>query len=124
MTAVDISAPGIKFKNIVDGIKSFRKKFKGRLALQVMFIAENKKSAPAIAKIATAIGPDEVQINTPMRPGGAAPLSREDLDAIKKYFKGLSATTVYEGERRDVRPLDEKKTILRHGNFKKRAKIG
>lgn len=119
--AVDIPAEGIRFQKMIDGIKSFRKRFRGKLALQVMFIAQNKKYAGAIAGIARDIKPDEIQINTPLRPGGAAPLDKEELAGIKKYFKGLPAVTVYEARRRDVRPFDDKETMRRHGNFKKKA---
>lgn len=118
---VDIPAEGIQFQKTVDGIKAFKKKFQGRFALQIMFIEENKKYASGIAAIARDIDADEVQINTPLRPSGAVPLSEDDLDEIKKHFEGLPAITVYESERRDVRPIDDKQTILRHGNFKKKV---
>ncbi|MCK5082606.1 MAG: radical SAM protein [Candidatus Omnitrophica bacterium] len=124
LKAIDVPADGIHFEGIVDGIKAFRQKFAGKLALQIMFIEENKKCAQAMAQIAKAIGPDEVQVNTPLRPSGTIPLCEEDLLAIKKYFEGLPVTTVYEAERRDVKPIDEKATIRRHGNFKKKAKFG
>jgi len=120
--AVDIPAHGIKFQDIVDGIKSFRKKFKGRFALQTMFIEENKDCAESIARIARDIDPDEIQINTPLRPSGVPPLDEQSLSDIKKYFKGLPATTVYEAERQNIQPFDEKETIRRHGNFRKIAK--
>jgi len=121
LNIVDIPGKGVEFPKIVKGIKDFNKKFKGRLALQIMFIAENKKHAKAIAKIARDIDPDEIQINTPLRPGGT-PLDEKDLIDIKKHFKNLPAMTVYEMERRTVEPFDEKETILRHGNFKKKVK--
>jgi wyosine [tRNA(Phe)-imidazoG37] synthetase (radical SAM superfamily) len=116
LKAIDIPAGDIRFQNIIQGIKSFREKYQGRFALQIMFIEHNKKYAETIAEIARDINPDEVQINTPLRPSGTAPLTKEDLDDIKKYFKGLDATTVYEAERRDIQPLDERETVRRHGN--------
>lgn len=123
LNAVDIPAEGIQFPNIVEGIQLFKKQFMGKLALQIMFIEENKKNAKAIAQIAWDISPDEIQINTPLRPSGVSALSEKDLTGIKKCFKGLPATTVYEMERRDVQPFDDKETIRRHGNFKKKAKV-
>jgi len=89
--------------------------------LQIMFIDENKKHAKAISEIARDIDADEIQINTPLRPGGI-PLNEKDLLNIKKYFKNLPAMTVYEMERHNVEPFDERETILRHGNFKKKVK--
>ncbi len=120
--AVDIPAQGIEFRRIVEGIKDFKKKFKGKLALQVMFVAQNKHCAPQIAGIAREIGADEVQVNTPLRPSAMMPLSPEELRNILTHFRGLPAVSVYEAERKTVEPLDEKATILRHGNFRKTAK--
>ena len=120
LNLVDIPAKGIHLDKIVNGIKSFKTKFKGKLALQLMFIQENKEYAAQMADIARDIGADEVQINTPLRPGGN-PLGEKDLIAIKNYFTGMPAMTVYEMERRNVKPFDDKETILRHGNFKKKS---
>jgi wyosine [tRNA(Phe)-imidazoG37] synthetase (radical SAM superfamily) len=58
----------IEFASILDGIKEFRKEYQGKLALQIMFVEENKKYALEIAQIAKEINPDEVQLNTPLRP--------------------------------------------------------
>ena len=122
LNIVDIPGEGVEFLKIVSGIKAFKKKFKGKLALQIMFIDENKKHAEAIAQIARDIDPDEIQINTPLRPGGT-PLNETDLIDIKKHFRNLPAMTVYEMERRDIEPFNEKETILRHGNFRKKIKV-
>ena len=119
---VDIPAKGIEFQCVVDGIKTFKKKFKGKLALQVMFVEGNKRYAPEIARIARDIDPAEVQINTPLRPGAMVPLSPEEFKNILTHFRGLPAVSVYEAERKTIEPLDEKATILRHGNFRKTAK--
>ncbi len=119
---VDIPAKGIEFRRVVEGIKDFRKKFKGKLALQVMFVEENKRRAPGIARIAGEINADEVQINTPLRPGAMMPLAPEELKRILTYFQGMNAVSVYEAGRKTVEPLDERATILRHGNFRKTAK--
>lgn len=120
--AVDIPANGIEFQRIVGGIKDFKKKFKGKLALQVMFVNENKDCAPAIARIAREINADEVQVNTPLRPGAMMPLLPEELKRVLTYFQGMNAVSVYEARRKTVEPWDERATILRHGNFRKTAK--
>ncbi len=119
---VDIPAQGIEFRRIVEGIKTFKKRFKGKLALQVMFVEENKRHAPEIARIARGINPDEVQINTPLRPGAMMPLPPEELKHVLTYFQGMNAVSVYEARRKTVEPWDERATILRHGNFRKTAK--
>ncbi len=61
-------APGVPLSRIVEGIKLLRREFKGRLALQCMFMPMNLGQAEGIARLAGEIGPDEIQINTPVRP--------------------------------------------------------
>ncbi|HBR15701.1 MAG TPA: radical SAM protein [Candidatus Omnitrophica bacterium] len=119
LEAIDVPASGITFLNIVDGIKSFQRNFSGRLALQMMFMAGNISLAARIAELAREIRPDEIQLNTPLRPSVVSPVSEEELKALKKHFTGLPVVTVYEAERKEARPLDDKATVRRHGNFKK-----
>lgn len=121
LTQVDVPTAGIDFKKIIEGIKAFRKEFSGKLALQVMFIEQNKRHAAAIARIAREIKADEVQINTPLRPCAVKPLGREEMDGIKKYFKRLPVVSVYDTERKNIRPLDDQETIRRHGNYRKKC---
>ncbi|MBN1870798.1 MAG: radical SAM protein [Candidatus Omnitrophica bacterium] len=121
LNVVNRPAGDIRFQRIVDGIKAFKKTHQGKLALQIMFVGHNKDYAQAIADIAEGINPDEIQINTPLRPCQTAPLSEEEILKIKKHFKSSSVITVYEADRRDVEPLDEKNTLLRHGNAAKQA---
>jgi wyosine [tRNA(Phe)-imidazoG37] synthetase (radical SAM superfamily) len=106
-------AKGIKLSKIIKGIKLFKKKYKGRLALQMMFIKENKPVAKKLAKLARQIDPDEVQINTPLRPCGVKSLSKKEISRIKKYFTGLPAYTVYERKRLKIKPFDIKATLRR-----------
>ena len=71
---------------ILKALKLFREEYHGKLALQMMFIEANRGCAAGMAEIAEQLSPDEVQINTPLRPCGAAPLSAEDLAAIEREF--------------------------------------
>jgi len=59
---IEINQPvkTIKLDKIIRGIKQFKKTFSGKLALQIMFIKENKKYAKQIAKIAKGINPDKM----------------------------------------------------------------
>ena len=86
----------IKLDKIIKGIKQFKKNFRGRLALQVMFVKENKEFAKEITRIAKGINPDEIQINTPLRPCRVRPLPREELNMIKKHFKGATYVSAYD----------------------------
>ncbi len=86
----------IEFDNILKGIKEFRSSYKGKLALQIMFIDKNRDYAKDLSKIVSQINPDEVQINTPLRPCNVKSLSKEELDIIKKSFEGMNVRSVYE----------------------------
>jgi wyosine [tRNA(Phe)-imidazoG37] synthetase (radical SAM superfamily) len=88
---------GLSLDKILQGIKSFRMEYKGKLAIQMMFVEANKGYALEMAKIAQELLPDEVQINTPLRPCGVKPLSPSEIVSIRKKFSGLKkVVTVYE----------------------------
>jgi wyosine [tRNA(Phe)-imidazoG37] synthetase (radical SAM superfamily) len=106
---------GITLERIVRSIKEFKTAYRGKLALQIMFIKENEKYAKEIAKIAKEISPDEVQINTPLRPCDVKPLARNKISRIKKYFQPLNVVSVYESRRKKVRPISTEETLRRRG---------
>jgi len=105
----------IKFDTIVNAIKEFKKVYKGKLALQIMFVEANKDYAKDIARIAKKINPDEVQINTPLRPSAVKPLSKKEIYAIKDYFKGMNVISVYEARKLEVTPISKEDTLRRRG---------
>ncbi len=99
---------------ILEGIRRFRLEFRGKLALQMMFIPENKGCAPDMARVAEQLRPDEVQLNTPLRPCAVSPLTAEEMGGIKRAFSGFeNALTVYEASRPDVAPLSVEETRRR-----------
>ncbi|MFH1645062.1 MAG: radical SAM protein [Candidatus Omnitrophota bacterium] len=106
---------GIAFNEVVKGLKEFRRRYKGKLALQIMFIDKNKAFAEDIAKIARDIFPDEVELNTPLRPCGVKPLSRIEIDEIKEYFEGLNTLSVYDIARKKTEPISKEDTLKRRG---------
>ena len=87
------------------------------MALQVMFTEENKKSAKNIAKLAKEIQPAEVQINTPKRASPVRPLSRKAILGIKKHFRRIQVISVYDAQRKKVRPISGKETMFRRGKI-------
>jgi len=93
---------GLLFRDIVKGLKKFRGEFKGKFALEVMFIPENKDFSEEIAKIVRTIRPDEVHINTPLRPSPVRPLTQEELKEVEKSFEGMNFRSVYEAEKPKV----------------------
>ena len=119
-------ADGVRFNDIVEGIKAFRKEPHTKLAIQIMFIEANKDEYKEIAKLAFEVEPDEIQINTPLRPCGVRPLPRRDIAPIKKYFEDYGGrirskakiAVVYDAEQIEVRVLNKTETLRRRGVIK------
>ena len=116
--ALNHPAAGITLAGVMAGIRDFRSGFKGRLALQVMFVEKNRTQAQAIAQITAGLGADEVQLNTPLRPSAEKPLTPYQMVVIKKSFAGQNVRSVYEEEKQDYLPFDDQATARRHGQFK------
>ena len=92
---------------IIRAIMLFREEYQGKLALQMMFVDANKSYAPEMANIAEQLLPDEVQINTPLRPCAVQPLVPEEINTIRQAFSSLrGVVTVYKASRPDVVPLN------------------
>lgn len=106
-------AKDVRFDETIDGIKQMRKQFKGKFATQSMFIDKNKKFAEEIAIITKEIDPDEVQINTPLRPCREKPLTVKELDKIEQKFTGLNTINVYHSNRPMTNPLDKMELFKR-----------
>ncbi len=104
---------GINLNMIVEGIRRFHEEYPGKLALQIMFVPQNKDYAADLAALAKEIKPVEVEINTPLRPSPVKPLSPEELTEIKELFKPLKVYSVYDVERPETRPMDERETKKR-----------
>ncbi len=96
---------GINFNNTIKGLKKFRKEFKKKLALQIMFTKANKNYAKEISELAKSIKPDEIQLNTPLRRCRIKPLSKKELGKLKKFFKGTNCVNVYEKKRKKVKSI-------------------
>lgn len=111
---VNRPASSLRFDLIVDGMRRFRDTYRGRLALQVMFVQANEDYAEEIAKLARSVSPDEVQINTPLRPSKVKPLPPKNVAGIREKFNNLrNVITVYEAPRHEVRPIDLVETLRR-----------
>ncbi len=99
---------------ILKALQLFREEYRGKLALQMMFIEANRDYAAGMAKIAELLSPDEVQINTPLRPCGVTPLSAEEVAAIEREFGNFkNVFTVYGALKPEVMPVDLAETLRR-----------
>lgn len=104
---------GLGFRKVLEGIKRFRKEYRGKLALQMMFVRPNRPYAKEMAKLAREIGPDEVQLDTPLRRSRVPPLSPEEMKGIEREFEGLPFISVYRSKKLKTVPLDLHETALR-----------
>jgi wyosine [tRNA(Phe)-imidazoG37] synthetase (radical SAM superfamily) len=80
---------------IIDGLCRFRDAFEGQLVLQVMLVKANLHTAPALADLVHQVGPDEVQLNTPLQPALGGPVTAEEVNAAAVHFSGLPLSSVY-----------------------------
>ncbi len=124
LRAVNRPALGIEFEAIVDGIKDLRKGYRGRLALQMMFIEANKGDVGAYVRLAQTIGPDEIQVNTPLRVSAVKPLAKEEIAEIKYRFifacPKVAVVSAYDKSvREDVVSLSDADTLKRRGKVKR-----
>ncbi|MEI7998540.1 MAG: radical SAM protein [Candidatus Omnitrophota bacterium] len=110
----------ISFEKVLEGIKAFRKKYQGKLALQVMITPENFDKLESIAQVAQELQADEVQLNTPLRSCPVKPIDVEQMQKAKEFFINLPVTTVFDTHpKENIQPFDEKATVNRHGKSRK-----
>jgi len=107
----DINRPhgDLDLEEVVEGIKLFRESYNGHFALQIMFLDKNQQenSIQRLVKTARLIDPDEIQINTPLRPCKVEPLSKQEILKIKEKFSEFkNVITVYEAKLPKVVPLN------------------
>jgi len=123
---INNSYQNIEFASILDSIREFRKEYEGKLALQIMFIEKNKDNVNKIIYLTNYIKPDEVQINTPLRPCNIKPLPKEEILKIKETFnsackgdfrrKEINVISVYDKRApKDVLPVSDENTLKRRG---------
>lgn len=117
-------AQNVSLGEILKGLVLFSKGRRGRLAIQTMLIARNKASVPALAALYAQIEPDEVQLNTPLRPCAEKPLSRAEMELacllIKEELKrlgkgGIKVISVYSEKHPEVSPVSAPDTLKRRG---------
>ncbi len=101
----------IRLTRVLQGIRKLREEFSGKLAIEVMFVKENKDFAEELASLLREIAPDEVQINTPLRPSSVPPLSRRELRGIERSFQDLPFISVYRASKPAVASVVGRKKL-------------
>lgn len=99
--------PKLLSARLLTGLKSFRREFKGRIWLEVMFL-KNINDTPEfireLKKAAAAIRPDKIQLNTVVRPPAeeyALALTKEELEKIKIQL-GPTAEIIAEFKKKQI----------------------
>lgn len=110
---------GLDYESIIRGLEEFRRRFKGKFALQIMLVKDNLSQLQQLSTLAYFLNPHEIQLNTPVRRSGEPPLGRDHIERAKKWFKGMPVVTCYDVPVKPAQPIDEKATAARHGHARK-----
>jgi wyosine [tRNA(Phe)-imidazoG37] synthetase (radical SAM superfamily) len=84
--------PDLKVEKIVQGLKTFRRYYKGKLLLEIMLVKgvnDSPEHLMKLRRLAYEIKPDRVHLNTVVRPPAekdALPLTMDDLNQVKLLF--------------------------------------
>ncbi|WP_037919458.1 radical SAM protein [Sulfurihydrogenibium subterraneum] len=92
---IDRPLKGIKIDDIIKGMISFRKEYKGSLILEVLVVKhinDKKEVIEKIVETAKKINPDRIDISTVDRPPAyrVFPVDNQTLYEIAKMFEGLN----------------------------------
>jgi len=94
----------IDVNKIIEGLKSFRKKYKGTLILEILIVKninDKEEDIKELAKVLKEINPDRIDMGTIDRPPAyrVFPVSNETLLKLSDYFEGLNINVVYRKEK-------------------------
>lgn len=91
--------PDLRLEQIVEGLKAFRRAFKGKMWLEVLLcrgINDGRAELQALKEVIAEIAPEAVHLNTVVRPGVeeyAYPVPYERLSTIAKELGGAEVIT-------------------------------
>ncbi len=96
---VDRPLKGIKVQDIIEGIKQFRKEYKGMLVIEILVVKhvnDSDENIKQLAKVLKEIEPDRVDLGTIDRPPAyrVKPVSNEKLYYLASFLKGLNVVVV------------------------------
>ncbi|MDD5506475.1 MAG: radical SAM protein [Candidatus Omnitrophica bacterium] len=89
---IDRPCSGIKINEIINGLAALRKEFRGKIWLEVMFVAgvnDNIRHIEQLRKCILRINPDKIQLNSPVRSTAeknVLPVEKAKLEKIKKIL--------------------------------------
>jgi wyosine [tRNA(Phe)-imidazoG37] synthetase (radical SAM superfamily) len=118
--AINRPHPSLDLQRIQEGLKAFRRDYKGQLHLEIMLAAgvnDNREELDALARAAEDIKPDRIELNTVVRPPartGTCGLSNEQMQKAAACFprKSTQIIGVFEAGGRDSGADDLEDRIL------------
>jgi wyosine [tRNA(Phe)-imidazoG37] synthetase (radical SAM superfamily) len=84
--------PHLRLETIVEGMKTFRREYRGQLWLEILFVKglnDSDEEISSLKHIIDEINPDKIQLNTVVRPPvetNARPVSRAALERICTFL--------------------------------------
>ena len=100
---------GLSLKTITEGLKGFRRTYKGDLFLEVVLLAglnDSDKELEGLRKVIGQISPDRIQLNTVVRPPSdprAISLDTKRLEEIKNLFGEEAEIIAHTSLKQDTR---------------------
>jgi len=117
---VNRPCPGLHLSDVVEGIAGFRKEYHGTIWLEVMLLEDlnsNDTSIKRIGKLIEDISPDEVHLNTVLRPP-AEPFARsvpekrlEEIVSILRPHASLLREVMRDEGEPAAGPIDERELL-------------
>ena len=100
--------PDIKFDKMVEGLIEFRKKFPGKIWMEIMLmknINDGIESLKMIKKITNQINPDRTYINVPIRPPAESWVkkpSKESIERCKEVLGEICESNFKESNKKEI----------------------
>jgi wyosine [tRNA(Phe)-imidazoG37] synthetase (radical SAM superfamily) len=92
--------PSMEPEQIIEGIRAFRKEYKGRLHVEIALVSgvnDSSEELSALARVLESIRPDKIELNTVVRPPartGTKGLSDARMAWAASFFSSLNAEIV------------------------------
>ncbi len=110
--------PPLKIKKIIEGLKEFRKEFKGDVWLEIMLVKgvnDSRDHLRKLKQVIEEIKPDKIQLNTVVRPPAeksAKALSSEELEKARKILGEKSEIIAKFDKKEQKLPSENLKSLL------------
>jgi len=119
-TKINRPRPGFSIEKVIEGMVKFRKVYKGKIWLEILFckgVNDGKEELLKMKKVVDRIQPDRIHLNTVVRPPSekwVLPLDEAEMEKIKEFF-GEKAEIISEFDRHpsSIPERDIKEEILK-----------